>query len=158
MLVTLVVASGALAGCGGDDGQDDAAPPKEARQAVVGFLAAVERGDTAAACSALDADLYPDVRSNALGALTVEAGTAAERLRQVKAARRRASTCDGTMRLLAEETAGELDRVAARARTLPMTWLEPAGHRATVSVGDQDWVVQRHDGRWQLISANALPG
>jgi hypothetical protein len=141
------------AGCG----SSDAPPPATARAAVTDFLASLQHKDYNSACAALAGDAVKDLRSAALGSFRVRPGSASSRLEQVQAAHASAATCPGTLALVAGESSASLDRVAARAKTASLTWIGPS-NGGVVSLGaDQDWVVERHDGRWRIISDNVLP-
>jgi hypothetical protein len=59
--------------------------------------------------------------------------------------------------LLVEETPkASLGQARSSAQSAPLAWFGPA-RLGVVAVGDEDWVVEHHDGRWQITTVNGLP-
>jgi hypothetical protein len=149
-----LVGAALIAGCGASD--DQRTPPPEVRAAVAAFMKDLRAGDYASACAALPADEIALIRQNALGAYRPRARTQAARLRQVQAVNASTRRCPRALALLASEIGPQrLDRVAARARTAPLSYLGPASV-GTAQIADGAWTVRRHDGRWQVVGADAL--
>jgi hypothetical protein len=150
----------ALAGCGSSSEDDDGGrqAARDVRATVLTFIDTLRGGDAQRACAQVpDAMLRTTLREAALGNFRVTpGGSLAERERQVRAAHARAATCTGWMTLLIAEAKPDLDEVHRAAESAPVRWIGPRSAHIG-ALGDQDWVVEQHDGTWRVTVANVLP-
>jgi hypothetical protein len=143
-----------LSGCGG--AKAPAVPPPEARQPVVDLLVALRSGRYDEACRAVSGEAVGQLRDAARGAYTVHPGTEAARLREVRSVAARTASCAGTMAIVAQESQASIGVIERRARTMPLSWIGPRGGAVTLGA-DEDYDVERRDGRWVVTVVNALP-
>ncbi|MET0603443.1 MAG: hypothetical protein ABW167_15765 [Baekduia sp.] len=129
-------------------------PPKEARQAIVSCLQAVQDGRFSAACARLTPEARAELRDLAWGSFRVRPGTLAERERQVAQAHDRARTCPGAIAMLTSELGSKVADLIRGAASAQVSFLFAS--RELVVLDDEAWVVRRGDDSWMIESYNAI--